>query len=229
MNQKKFDTKSEYQALNTEKWDKAWSVTRGNEYPHEQLVKYVNIIGDFPVMKALDIGFGGGANMKFLHEKGFQVYGVEVSKNSLEETKQKAWKWGIPFDLRLFTPPTLPFDEGTFGFICSIEAIYYTLELEKMVEEVHRVLAPGGKMYISFRTPNHGVVKDHAEFIDRTLMEWKKDMPTKEMAGVRFRCFEDKDDLYSIFSKFSNVRVDTLWTDLLGKHFELLIVTGEKS
>jgi len=217
-----------YQDVNTENWNKVWSKIKGNDYPHEQLVKYVNIINDFPVMKALDIGFGGGANMKFLHERGFTVSGVEVSKNSLKKVKEKAERWNIAFDLRQYQPPQLPFEDNTFGLISSIEAIYYNIELEKVIDEIYRVLTPGGKIYISFRTPNHGVIKSHAKFIGETLMEWKEDMPTKEMAGIKFRCFKNRDELYPMFKRFSNVRVDTLTTDLLGRRFELLLVTGEK-
>ncbi len=216
------------QISNTKKWDDVWKGIAGNKYPHEQLVKYVNIIKDFPVMKALDIGFGGGANLKFLVESGFKAYGIEVSENSLATVKKRGDGWNVPLELQLFTPPQIPFEDGSFGFVTSIEALYYTLDLETIVSEIYRVLAPGGRFYISFRTPTHGVVKEHARRIDNTLMEWKEDMPTREMAGVRFRCFEDKEDLFKLFNRFSDVRVDMLMTDLLGRRFELLIVTGKK-
>jgi len=218
-----------HQCINTEKWNNLWKSMNGNEYPHEQLVKYVNITAHFPAMRALDIGFGSGVNMKFLYEKGFLVHGIEVSKSAIDKVTEKTRKWSMTFDLIAYESPFLPFSDCIFGFICSVEAIYYNIELESVIDEIYRILVPGGKIYITFRTPNHDVIKYHARFVGETLMEWNEDMPEKEMAGIRFRCFKNKKDLYPLFSKFSNVRVDTLWTDLLGRRFESLIVTGEKN
>ena len=63
--------------------------------PDENLVSYFDR-GIFKKGKALDIGCGNGRNSFYLAERGFEVYGIDFSKNSIEWgnqiTKEKAVK-----------------------------------------------------------------------------------------------------------------------------------------
>ncbi len=39
----------------------------------------------------------------------------------------------------------LPFEDGTFDYVYSIGCLHHTGDLERSVQEVHRVVVPGGR------------------------------------------------------------------------------------
>ncbi|AKK02963.1 class I SAM-dependent methyltransferase [Corynebacterium epidermidicanis] len=61
--------------------DQVWS---GN--PNENLV---NALGDVPPGTALDIGCGEGADVKWLHDQGWVVTGIDPSATAIERTRAK--------------------------------------------------------------------------------------------------------------------------------------------
>lgn len=102
--------------------------------------------------KVLDIGCGGGANLKRLLRlcpKG-EVYGIDMSQesvsfacryNSRELDKRCFIRWG--------NVCSLPYGNGTFDAVTAFETVYFWVPLELALEEVARVLKTGGVFLIS--------------------------------------------------------------------------------
>ena len=100
----------------------------GNEYPKEELVRFVSNLrkptsekdyfddrGKECFLKrkfsgnALEFGFGTTANLRMLDDKGFKAYGLEVSEEAVEYGKadlQKRGRNGI--ELTAWKPTKLP-------------------------------------------------------------------------------------------------------------------------
>jgi len=216
------------QKLNSIRWEKLHqNLAKHNihtRYPHELLVRWVSIIKQPPESKVLDIGFGSGRNLEMLADKGYDTYGIEVSKTAINH----ALKINNKFKLSLFTPPKLNFPDNFFDLIISLQAIYYNINLEVIIEEIWRVLKEYGFIYISFYGKNHFWIKNYSNKISPTLIEWSNKHPAKTERGLKLRFFEKKSMLKKLFSKFSNIEVNTYTYDLFGNHYEYYFVIAQK-
>ena len=99
----------------------------------------------------LDIGCGGGATLKRLlkRSRGAKVYGIDIS----EESVVKAIKVNADvIDKQVFvqqgSAAELPYEDGTFDLVTAVETVYFWPNLPSCLQEVRRVLKPGGHFAI---------------------------------------------------------------------------------
>ena len=95
----------------------------------------------------LDIGCGTGLNANFLKEKGYEIYGIDVSKIAIDKFNKKGFKGKI-----MDISQELEFEENFFDVIFASEVIEHVSYTEGFLKEIKRVLKPGGILYLS--TPN---------------------------------------------------------------------------
>lgn len=97
--------------------------------------------------KVLDLGCGTGHLCEFIREKGFEVVGLDPSEGMLSHAREN-----FP-DIEFVegVSVALPFDEGTFDYVVSIEVLRYLnpKDVEETYKEVYRVLKPGGFFHIT--------------------------------------------------------------------------------
>ena len=112
--------------------------------------RYLEILEEFePFRKTnriLDIGCGYGFFLEVAKEKGWEVYGIELSKIASEECRQKGINifHGNLTDFR--------FDADAFDVIVSIEVIEHLSHPNLMLKQANKLLRKGGLVYIT--TPN---------------------------------------------------------------------------
>ena len=95
----------------------------------------------------LDIGCGGGATLKRLlkRSRGAQVYGIDISEESVAKAiKVNADVIDKKVFVQLGSAAELPYDDGTFDLVTAVETIYFWPNLPSCLQEVRRVLKPGG-------------------------------------------------------------------------------------
>lgn len=100
---------------------------------------------------ALDAGCGKGEMLYFLSKKGFDVYGIDYSqdaialaKKTLKEKKVNAWVGKS--DVRKTS-----FDDNFFDVVVSTDLVEHLDDDDAVVDflnEMHRVLKPGGVFYM---------------------------------------------------------------------------------
>jgi SAM-dependent methyltransferase len=100
--------------------------------------------------RALDLGCGAGTFAAMLAAAGAVVTGVEVAEAAL--SRARAAHPELDFRLVPLDGP-LPFDDGEFDLIWASEVIEHVADTERWLQEVARVLAPGGRLLVT--TPNH--------------------------------------------------------------------------
>ncbi|MFC1509922.1 class I SAM-dependent methyltransferase [Candidatus Omnitrophota bacterium] len=194
------------------------------KYPNEILVRWVSINSPKDGDKALDIGFGSGANLKFLEEKEYKPYGIEVSPTAIKTANKISGN----FKLSLFTPPKINFPNNYFSFVVSLQCLYYNIDIEKVLEETYRIMKDGAYLYISFYGKNHWWIKECSKKVGPTHIEWSKNHPVPSQWGLRLRFFDTKQRYLKLFHEFSNVEVNKYTYDIFGRHHEYVYVVAQK-
>ena len=99
--------------------------------------------------KLIEIGCGSGRDASFMTKNGFDVIGIDGSKNMIEEAK----KIHPELSAKLFhktLPNDLEFNQ-TFDGIYSIATLMHLskVDLEKTISEIHNLLNPNRKFLMS--------------------------------------------------------------------------------
>ena len=91
--------------------------------------------------RVLDYGCGRGRVSGLLQQQGLRVVALDITAH--------AWWRRLPrvaFVLTSPEPVHVPFRDGTFDVVLNIDSTHYYAsgQLRRHIEEVHRILAPGG-------------------------------------------------------------------------------------
>ncbi len=135
-------------------------------------LSYFDIEGKYRV---LDIGCGGGITLRRMAEKveGGHLTGVDYSDVSVSESKKlnedliAAGKMNIEHA----SVEDLPFDEGAFDKIITVESFYFWPTPQESLKEVFRVLSTGGSfMLVAEVYDKEGMSEKHREEVARYEM-----------------------------------------------------------
>jgi ubiquinone/menaquinone biosynthesis C-methylase UbiE len=97
--------------------------------------------------RVLDIASGEGYGTHALSKAAKSVIGVDISPEAIEHARKK---YGL--DFRLGSADSIPIASSSVGVVVSFETIEHVPVVAKFVDEVFRVLEPGGVFIVS--TPN---------------------------------------------------------------------------
>jgi len=134
--------------------------SEGLEKGHGDVVRQViERMGIGPGEKVLDLGCGTGWATRLLAKAsaGVQAIGVDVSPRMIARADElHSLTIRARYDLGRFEE--LEFKDGEFDRIFSMEAIYYSPDLDACLNECHRVLKPGGTadLILDFYQENPG-------------------------------------------------------------------------
>lgn len=112
-----------------------------------------------PGMRILDVGCGAG-KLSFLFNDytngGAKITGGDFSEELLAKASEKNQKVGAAIDFQFldFNKP-FNFADNTFDLCTSAFAIYYASDLDFTFGEAHRVLVPGGRLFVSGPLPEN--------------------------------------------------------------------------
>lgn len=127
-------------------WDKEYARRMGSHDLHAQLLRWLKPGRD---RKILELGCGPGKYVGLLANSGFSVVGVDpVEFPTWEELRQRG-------DVELLPGvfgENLPFADQGFDAVVCLSALLYFDDPHRGVEEMKRVLKPGGRLVV--RTVN---------------------------------------------------------------------------
>ncbi len=177
---------------------------------------------------ALEIGFGSVANLKMVREKGYKCFGLEVSEEAIKRGKEILRGFDIvDIELSYWQPNKIPFPDNYFNLIYGLQSIYYNLELDKVIDEVYRTLAPKGVFLFSFFSNAHTYM-NFIERISGNICRWSQAHPNSRLRGAYFVQPKSKAELLSLFKRFNEVRVFTTESDQTPLFESWWYVTGSK-
>jgi SAM-dependent methyltransferase len=186
----------------------AWEMNRG----HSELTDWG--LGHTTIGKGdtiLDVGCGGGETVHKLAGIAFegQVYGLDYSEESVAVASRRNRKLisARRVDIKPGSVSCLPFSDGMFDLVTAVETHYFWPELVPDMQEILRVLKPGGKLMVI------GEAYKGSKFEDRNLkwVEWGK---------MAYHSIDELGELFSL-AGYSDVQMfdqyERGWLCVVGK------------
>lgn len=111
------------------------------------LEPFIEEFADFEGSRGLDvleIGVGLGADHQRFAEAGARLVGIDLTERAVEHTRRRLQQFGLESDLRVADAEALPFADASFDVVYSWGVLHHSPNTEKAIDEVWRVLRPGG-------------------------------------------------------------------------------------
>ena len=114
-------------------------------------------------MKILDAGCGEGRNSVYFIQKGYQVFGIDSNETAVQYCRYLAKSLQKNFDPHRFQVGKLediPFHAGAFDALICSAVLHFAENVDnfwQMIQEIHRVLKPGGIFWFRMCTAFGGV------------------------------------------------------------------------
>lgn len=95
--------------------------------------------------RILDVGCGPGYFLNLIKDKGWSIFGIDLSEQMLYRLKER----NSAASVCIADAKRLPFADNSFDGILSIETIRYFQKRYFLLDEIYRVLKPGGSLFIT--------------------------------------------------------------------------------
>ena len=116
-------------------------------YRFEKL-EYLSRVVDFTAYRdkrLLEIGCGIGTDLVRFAEHGAIVTGVDLAEVSIDLARAHFALKGVPGALGVMDGESLALEDGQFDVVYAHGVLQYTCDTERMIDDIHRVLRPGGE------------------------------------------------------------------------------------
>lgn len=149
---------SEYWTKNVPGIDKGWGYTPEELGFYTQVdcdrYRYDSYIPDLldeialPGKKILEIGCGLGTDTRLMASLGANVISIDLSLGNVMLTNKGMMLSGYPPQAYIGDAEQLEFPENSFDAVYSFGVLHHTPNTGRAIEEIRRVLKPGGKAII---------------------------------------------------------------------------------
>lgn len=149
-------------------------------YPNEELLRFIGknyfsySKNERRKIKVLEVGCGSCSNLWMIAKEGFDAYGIDLSKESLDLGKLMLDHWGVEATLIECSMTDMPFQEREFDFICDVFSSYCLNIQEYMIflDGVARTIKDNGKFFSYIPSINSDAFKNYlpADKIDNCTL-----------------------------------------------------------
>jgi SAM-dependent methyltransferase len=139
----------------------------------DELERFAEWLELAPDTRLLDVGCGsGGPALRLAERTGASVVGVDLLEEGIATATQLAEERGLADRARFVRVDAggrLPFDDGSFDAVVSIDVMCHLPNRLELLREWHRVTAPGARILYTDPTIVTGLVTD-TEIADRSAV-----------------------------------------------------------
>jgi len=145
-----------------------------DEYRFDKLCYLPKVVdfNGYKGKKLLEVGCGAAIDAVRFVRGGALVTGVDLSETAIELAKKNFSHNGLKGDFRVGNGEALEFADNSFDVVYAHGVIQYTAHAQKLVDEMHRVVKPGGevimmvynrKSWLNFLSVTLGVGLEHQD------------------------------------------------------------------
>jgi len=184
-------------------WEQKYEQGHEQRYPWDTVVSFVfrNSPRDKPrnEVSILEVGCGTAANLWFAAVEGFRVAGVDGSIHAITKARRRFADEKLEGEFRVEDFTSLSFDDDSFDLVIDRAALTCcgATGLTSAVNEIHRVLHPGGKFFFNPYASNHSCAKFGRIGPDGVVL----DITEGSLAGagqIHFVRREEIDELFGV-------------------------------
>ncbi len=140
---------------------------KGNIIYGEHMGRYYTVLELIKGKIVLDVASGSGYGTNLIAQYAKKVYGVDNNQDAIEYSKAKYGARNIEFLLGEAT--AIPLKDDLVDYVISMETLEHINNQDKFLNEIKRVLKPGGILILStpndkvYPKGNHFHVKEHSK------------------------------------------------------------------
>jgi SAM-dependent methyltransferase len=105
---------------------------------------------EFTGKKVLDVGCGNGYVLSKYATEGAMVCGIDITQASIDLCQKRFAHLQLQGDFQVADAQNIPFPDNTFECVCSMGVLHHVPDTQKALDEIHRVLKPGGRLIVMF-------------------------------------------------------------------------------
>lgn len=149
-----YSTVSEYWNTAVSNWKIASNLDVGSEAFYKEVERYrfekldyLPVLVDYGAYTnktVLDVGCGLGTDLSRFAEGQAQVTGIDISPDAINLAKTNFKQRGHHGDFIVMNGEAMSFNDDHFDFVYCHTVLHFTPKPEKMIQEIHRILKPGG-------------------------------------------------------------------------------------
>ncbi len=148
-------------------------MNEGNALLHERTFEVLNVQANDSL---LEIGMGNGHFVPaLLAEPSVTYHGCDYSEAMVEEARNNNVALADRATFQVADVHQLPLDDGAFTKAFTINTIYFWEHPQQVLQELYRVLAPGGMLVVALRPKDE---MDHYPFVQYGFTSYSEERLT---------------------------------------------------
>jgi ubiquinone/menaquinone biosynthesis C-methylase UbiE len=171
---------------------------------HRHLIPWIHSMQ--PGKTVLEIGCGIGLDCYEMNRHGMRVTAIDLTDVAIETVKKRFEENKLEGDFRAANAEELPFLDNHFDYVYSFGVLHHAADTEKCIDEVYRVVKPGGTAMIMLY---HRISLN--EIVHRILR-----VP-----------FEEKDELCPVVRRYSHKEVKRMFSEFKDIDIHIDYLYGE--
>jgi ubiquinone/menaquinone biosynthesis C-methylase UbiE len=125
-----------------------YELVEAHRYTKEWHIPIAADFGSTRGLQVLEIGCGLGTDGAQFAEAGADYTGVDLTEAAVELARKRFEFFNLPGKFQTADAESLDFADESFDLVYSHGVLHHTPETEKAIQEVHRVLRPGGRAMV---------------------------------------------------------------------------------
>jgi len=183
-----------------------------NRYGHESYLEgfFAKVLE--PEIVSLEIGCGLGMDLATFSMRGAQATGLDYSPENARLSLLGLRSLNLKGRAISGDGESLPFPDCSFDLVWSWGVLHHTPNTAKAIDEVFRVLRPGGKAVVMLYHKGYQYIYMVLAYLLglKWLRQPLQDFLSKRYDNAPLSQFFSREELRQIFSKFEQVKIDVV-------------------